>query len=91
MVGTHLEATYKLRMTGGGLIYWDRQKLRVQCPDFGADLVEGLLKFHWQTHHGVDKGVEGEEQCDISPHLIRRSTDVSDVLPECRGTAELSR
>ena len=62
VVGTQLEATYKLRMIGGGFIYWVRQKLRVQCPDFGADLVEGLLEVHWQTQHGVDKGVEGEEQ-----------------------------
>ena len=57
MVGTQLEANYKWRMAGGGLIYWDRQKLRVQCPDFGADLVSWLLEVHWQTQHGLEKGV----------------------------------
>ena len=30
VVGTQLEATDKLRMTGGGFVYWARQKLRVQ-------------------------------------------------------------
>ena len=91
VVGTQLEATYKLSITGGGLIYWARQKLRVQCPDVGADLVAGLLEVHWQTHHGVEKGVEGEEQWDIPPHLISRSTDVSDVFLDYRGTTELPR
>ena len=77
-------------MTGGGFVYWAQHKLRVQCPDFGADLVEGLLEVHWQTQHGFEKGVEGEEQWDTTPpHLISRSTDVSDVFPECGGTAEL--
>ena len=56
-----MEATYKIWMTGIGLIYWAQQKLKVQCPDFGADLVAGLLEFHWKTQHGFDKGVEGEE------------------------------
>ena len=50
VVGNQLEATYKL-------IYWYLQKIRVQCPEFGADLVAGLLKVNWQTQHGVDKGV----------------------------------
>ena len=74
-------------MTGGGLLYWAQHKLRVQCPEFGADLVAGLLGFHWQTQHGVDKGVGGEDQWDPPP--IRISIDVSDVFPECRGTTEL--
>ena len=50
-----MEATYKLQMTGERLTYWARQKLRVQFPDFGADLVAGLLEVHWQTQHGVEK------------------------------------
>ena len=67
VVGTQLEATYKLWMTGGGFVYWAQHKLRVQCPDFGAYLVAGLLEVHWQTQHGVDKGVEGEEKWDTPP------------------------
>ena len=57
-----MEATYEWRMTGGGLVYWSQQKIRVQCPDFGADLVAGLLEVHFQTQNGVDKGMGGEEQ-----------------------------
>ena len=91
VVGNQLEATYNIWMTGGGLIYWAQQKLRVQCPEFGADRVAGLLEVHWQTHHVVEKGMEGEEQWDTPPHLISRSKDVSDFFPECGGNAELSR
>ena len=67
VVGTQLEATFKLRMTGGGLIYWSQQKLRFQCPGFGVDLVEGLLEFHWQTQHVIENGVEVEEQWNTPP------------------------
>ena len=59
VVGNHLEATYKLWITGGGLIYWAQQKLRVQCSDFSEDLVEGLLGVHWKTQHSVDKEAGG--------------------------------
>ena len=55
VVGTQLEATYKWQMTGEGITYRARQKLGVQCPDFGADLVAVLLEVHWKTQHGVDK------------------------------------
>ena len=59
VVKNHLEAAYKLWVTGGGLLYWDRQKLRVQCPAFNADLVVGLLEVHWQKHNDVYKYVGG--------------------------------
>ena len=32
-VGTHLEEAYKRRMTGAGLTYRDRHRLRVQLPE----------------------------------------------------------
>ena len=49
-------------MTGEGLTYQALHNLRVQCPDFGADLVAGLMEVHWKTRHGVDKGAGWEEQ-----------------------------
>ena len=67
VVGTQLEATYKWQITGEGLAYWARQKLRVHCSDFGVDLVAGLLDVHWQTQHVVDKGLGGEEKWE-TPH-----------------------
>ena len=54
-------------MTGEELTYRYQQKLKFQCSEFGADLVEGLLEVHWQTHHGVDKGLGGEEKWE-TPH-----------------------
>ena len=44
--GTQSEASYKRRMTGEGIIYRDRQRIRLQCPDCGTDLVEGSLAVH---------------------------------------------
>ena len=46
--------------------------IRVQCPDFGAYLVAGFLDIHWQTQHGVDKGLEGEEKWDTPPPTLSR-------------------
>ena len=90
VVGTQLKGTYKLCMTGDGLVYWDRQKLRVQCPDFGADLV-GLLKVQWQKQNGIEKSMVGEEQWETPPPPIRRSTYAWDVFPEWLVTAVLPR
>ena len=49
---TQSEAAYKRRMTGEGISYWDRQRVRVECSECGEELAVGLLSVHQQTHHG---------------------------------------
>ena len=44
--GTQLEAVYERRMTGEGIIYRSRQRVRVQCPYYGENLKLGLLAVH---------------------------------------------
>ena len=60
VVGNQLEATYKWKMTREGLTYRAKHKLGVQCPDFGADMVVGLLDAHCQKQYGINKGTGGE-------------------------------
>ena len=70
--GISVEA-YTRQMIGGGLMYHDRLRLRVQCLDFEADMAEGSLQMHWQTHHNVVRGVQvGAHTHPI--HTLRRST-----------------
>ena len=38
-VGTQLEAAYRKQMTGEGPSYHERQKVQVQCREFGEDMV----------------------------------------------------
>ena len=100
VLGNQLKATYKLHMTGERLAYWARQKLRVQYPDFGADLVAGLLEVHCKTQHGVDKGVGGEEQWNPPPlsgdpqmylmSLLSMEVPRNCPIEGCRGGAETS-
>ena len=49
MVGTQLEAYYEQSMTGEGLTYLYRQRIRVQCPECGVDLAAGLMAAHRKT------------------------------------------
>ena len=53
VVGTQEEESYKRRIPEEGITCWDRQRLRVHFPDFGAKLATGLLDIHRQTQHGV--------------------------------------
>ena len=46
MVGTQLEAAYERWITGEGIIYRARQRLRVQFPDCGAGILSILLEVH---------------------------------------------
>ena len=49
-------------MTGDGLTYQDRQRVRVKCLDFGEEMVVGSLAVHLQTQHGGEE--VGRWQCD---------------------------
>ena len=63
--GTQSEVAYERRMMVGGLTYWARQRVRIQCPDCGEDLAAGSLAVHRKTKHGVDTG--GRQQWDTPP------------------------
>ena len=52
-------------MTGGGLTYRSRQRVRVHCPDCGENMTVGSLAVNWKTHNGVD--AEGRNQWVTSP------------------------
>ena len=45
-VRTHLDAAYEQLMMGEGITYRYLQRLRVKCPECGADLTAGLLASH---------------------------------------------
>ena len=53
---THSEAAYRRRMTGAGPSYWDMQRGRVQCTDYGEEMLLGLLAGHMRTQHGEEAG-----------------------------------
>ena len=50
--GTQLEAVYGRRMTGEGPTYQECQKRRVQCGDYGKNMVVRSLAPHRVTQHG---------------------------------------
>ena len=54
--GTQSEAAYEQRMTGAGLSYRERQQVRVQCSEYGEDMVLWLLAVHQHMHHGKSEG-----------------------------------
>ena len=86
VVGNQLEATYKLQMTGEILTYWAQQKLRVQCPDFGADLVAGLMEVHWKTRHGVPDVPVQEMYSELRQYICRspaRGGGTPLLFPSC--------
>ena len=47
-VGTQSEAEYGRRMTGEGPLYWERQRGRFQCKEYGEEMALGLLEGHMQ-------------------------------------------
>ena len=47
------DKSYTRGIIGVGRIYKERQQERVQCPEFGKDLVRGSLAAHRQNQHGV--------------------------------------
>ena len=51
---TQSKAAYMRRMTGEGLKYWERQRVRMKCLDCGEEMSVGLLEVHQQTQHGRD-------------------------------------
>ena len=53
-------------------MYWEIQRVILQCPECGNDMTAGSLVVHRQTHHGVDTG--GRNQWETPPR--RRSSDV---------------
>ena len=44
---------------GMGPTYQEQQRSRVQCPEFGVDVVAGLLLLHLKSQHGVGQGDQG--------------------------------
>ena len=48
---TQSEAAYKQQMIGVGLYHQERQRVRVQCPECGEEMVLGLLLVHLKTQH----------------------------------------
>ena len=55
--GMQLEAAYVRRMTVEGPSYWERQRIRIQCKEYGEEMELGSLAGHMQKQHG--KSVEG--------------------------------
>ena len=51
--GGILEESYKIRTTGIGETFWERQRRRVECLECGVEVAEGLLLTHCQIHNGV--------------------------------------
>ena len=47
--GSQLKAEYERQMTGAGLSYQKRQRVRVQCLECGEEMVLGSLAVHLQT------------------------------------------
>ena len=80
------ETLYKRRMTGEGLTYRERQRVRLQCLDFGEDMAESLLGVYRHTHSGVDS--EGRRQWetpqpDIEPQTYWMSFPTAEGPWEC--------
>ena len=43
---TQLEVAYERRMTGAGLLYWERQLVRLKCLECGEEMALGSLEVH---------------------------------------------
>ena len=54
--GTHPEAAYGRWMTGAGILYWERQSVRVKCLEYGEDMEMVYLAVHQQTQHRKASG-----------------------------------
>ena len=54
--GTQSEAVYEQRMTGAGLLYRERQLVRMQCSECGEEMLFGSLEVHIQKQHGKEEG-----------------------------------
>ena len=50
--GTQLGAVYERRMMVEGLTYRERQRVMVQCLDYGEDMALGLLAVHQHNQNG---------------------------------------
>ena len=53
--GNQLEEAYGRKMTGEGLTYLERKRERVECRDFGKEMVAGSLDTHHMSQHGKTK------------------------------------
>ena len=59
VVEVQADEAYKIRMTGEGQRYQERQQEQVQCLECGKDLARGSLASHRQTQYGVARGGAG--------------------------------
>ena len=55
--GTQSEAAYERRMTGEGLTYQERQRVRVKCSDCGKEMAVGFMAVHKHTQNRIETGV----------------------------------
>ena len=53
--GNQLEEAYGRKMTGEGLTYLEQKRERVECRDFGKEMVAGSLDTHHMSQHGKTK------------------------------------
>ena len=47
---------YERLTTGTRPEYWEQQRMRVQCPEYGFEVTVGLLLTHYQSQHGMVPG-----------------------------------
>ena len=78
-------------MTGEGPSYIARQRERVRCPKFSAELVSGSLAAHRQTQSGFGRGPQWADTLPpVDQHMYRvffpRTTGlVACPVEDCRG------
>ena len=63
---------------GMGPTYQEQQRSRVQCPEFGVDVVAGLLLLHLKSQHGLGQGDQGGEP----PHSPKGGPNLIGLLPK---------
>ena len=56
MIGRHSAEDCCLGMTGEGLTYQERTRLRLLCLRCDSDLEAGFLETHWEVYHLVSQG-----------------------------------
>ena len=47
---------YERQTMGKGMAYWESQKMRVNCLEYGVEVAAELLLIHLQSHHNVGQG-----------------------------------
>ena len=72
--GESAEVEYERRMMGEGLTYQARQRLRMQCPEYGDYLASGSLAVHRKIQNIMDAGGRQHWETPTKTYIPRRIT-----------------